>query len=676
MRFDMEISSLNIDLVYIQENKKVPESAVPLYYVNMDTRDKIPSDLFTVENNKLVNGSSVSGFQQIEGPTFQATGKRFVLTHVSTLSVSGNARIPLFYKHIINDNVREDMIKIMDKFGAQVPRSDYFVEEQKDKTFIYINKSSKILFVEYVSNKKIYKKLLDLQPVFSEVGWEDIVSITNPIPPYKYIISGNDIDTSYSGKMYIQYLHETDMLRMPICNLDDSWFISILNTEFDITKTVNNITRTFHYSVPEYYMQKTSQDDYDRTFLNIKAKVLFDNYIQLQTPVAREKLNDISIYVYNFFTKQLKYAITTNELLKNKLYKDNIYYIYTDNYNADGIIGLPVQLTEDDVVYTTYSIIDNYYEFKYINLNSSIINRGGLIGIYLLPNTSDAEEAVYFARIGIPRTQKNIPGIFTQGMQFEDINEYYNFIKKNNCYNIAIMSIFGNYETTILANKDSRVTGGYIEDRKQASTETKDMLLSDIRDKNISIPTNDTVIITIDGNGLSEKQIIKRDPLTRNLEQESSDYLSFMDKIVKTNTEASTNNINEIVFYDKTKNDYSINSLVNPPTQPIYTKWNIYYGTLSTDSCTIADIQSMSKISKYTTIDEKFIFDTSGGKYLYIIVPYYTNVSCSINGFAFSGFVQEQTFTIVEDSISKSYKCYRSKYKQNSKKIELQVLEK
>lgn len=552
MRFDLEISNLHTDLVYISEGQDLPAGAVPLYYISMDTKDKVPSDFLSIEN-KVDNDNLVAlGYQTVEGPTFAANSNKFYMTHMATYSIQGNAKVPLFFKHVIADKVHEDAIRILDYFGIQIPREEYLVEEKDDFiTNIYINKYNKILFVEYVSDNRIYKKLLDLQPIFTEVGWEDVMAIDAVIPAYKYMITDNYIQTSYPGTLYLSFQYESSLMRLPSVNIQDDWYLGILNTTFSIQKQVEGMPDpvTFNYSVPEYYFQQSSSEGYLRRFTEKKAKKLFENYIKLQTPVLRDKSEDIYIYVYDFYTNTLKYAITTNHDQGGKLYKDNIYYLYTDDYNADGVIGLPIKLATNDVCYATYWIYDEYYEFRFLNLNSPTLNAGGYFGIYLLPNVTETEESVYFARIGIPRTVPIVNGIITQDMQFETVEEYESFIATNNLYNIAVISIFGNYVSTILDTKDMRIKGGEIVDREEASRSTVDMLYKDIIDGLITIPTNDTLIANINADSLLANGKIKFEGDF--LDLDSKAFLEKALRTIKSNLDASTMPIIDLVYTEE-----------------------------------------------------------------------------------------------------------------------------
>jgi hypothetical protein len=568
MRFDLEIANLHTDLVYISENQEIPAGAVPLYFVNMDTRDKVPSDFFSIENNILQDSLAGQGYQSVEGPAFPVNSNKFALTHVSTYSVQGSAKVPLFFKHVIADRVHEDAIRIVDYFGIQIPREEYMVEEKKDFTNIYINKYNKILFVEYVSDTQIYKKLLDLQPVFTEIGWEDFVVLDTNVPEYKYISTDNFVQTSYPGTMYISYKYETDLLRMPACNIEDDWFVSILNANFEIEKVITGIHQKFRYSVPEYYIQQTGNDRYYKHFVHKKVRKLFDNYIKLQTPILRERAESIYIYVYDFYTNKLKHAITTNHAYEGKYYKDDVYYLYTNDYNADGVIGLPVRLTDRDVAYADYHIFDEYYEFRFLNLNSPTLNSGGYFGIFLVPDVTELEEAVYFARIGIPRTVPIlIDGIITQDMQFETLDEYDAFLDEYNCYGIAVISIFGNYEASVLNTKDARTEGGQIFDRKLACLTTADMIYKDLIDGKISIPTNDTLIANIDADALTFREVLKIDTGSNELNIESKEFLTKLRKTVQSSLDTSTMPIVDVTY---TNSKPANNSIVTTEVQTIH----------------------------------------------------------------------------------------------------------
>ncbi len=544
MRFDFEVPNVNVDIAYIPEGNNIPPGIIPLDYVHMDHKDKLPSSFLSIEENVLIEEFFGQGAEQHPGPKFIAKGNKFQITHIAKYSIIQNTKIPLFWKHMIinkpEEKINEDSIKVVDYYGEEIDRDYYLVEQSFDTianqhiTTLYINKSSKILFVEYVSRDRIYKKLLNLEAIFRPVGWETMVFNDGDIPPYMYMHQGNEVKTSYTGALYIQYDYQTKLLRKPISNIEDNWYVSILNTEWTVEKNGIN----YDYSVPEYYFQHSTEDSRFQRLNNKKCKILFENYIRLQSGVDPERLGQVDIFVYNFYTKELRAIATTNRFKSGELFENKVFQLIEDS-NTDGIIKLPFNLLNTDIVYASYPVIEDYYEFRFFNFNSDIMNSGGHVAIYIAPNVSEAEFAVFYALIG-DRVPKQGQTFGLQGLVFETTNDYFTFIESHNCYHVATIKVSARKEMDIVKLIDVRKVGGKLEDKKLACEITADMFLSDLKDGNLVVPTNDTLIAKLDARALKKKELITYDNNTLEITDDSYKYLEKLHKLIVENLDVST----------------------------------------------------------------------------------------------------------------------------------------
>lgn len=514
MRFDLEIPGANVDIVYIPEESNIPTGIIPLDYVHMDHKDYLPGTFLSMEQNILIEDFAGQAADEHEGPRFIARGNRFNITHVAKYAPVQNTKVPLFLKHVIynstDDKINEDTIRVVDFYGDPLPDNKYLVEQVLNtdlnfyETTIYMNKEPGLWFVEYVSSNRIYKKLLNLERIFNEVGWETAVFTDEDIPPFMYVLQGNEMKTSYSGTMWIEYEHEKVPIQLPIANIRDNWYVSILNVEwsyFDVDQGIS-----FDYSIPEYYFQNSSESSKFKIMKEKKCEVLFQNFIQTQAPIDMSRWDTIEVVVKNFYTGDTKAVFATSPEKIGSLYEppgeeEAFVYQKLEDYNHDGVIRLPYNITEEDIAYATWPYIQNHYEFRFFNFNSDILNSGGHVAIYVLPNRGEFEFSVMYAMIG-DRETSELKTIGLQGIVFETTQEYYDFIAANNAYHLGTMKVSAREEADIVNFTDVRTIGGVLKDKHAACQLTKDVILDDIINGDITIPTNDTVIGTVSARGL------------------------------------------------------------------------------------------------------------------------------------------------------------------------------
>lgn len=539
MRFDLEIpATKNIELTYIKEGQRISNGLVPLVYIGIDTSELFPEDFITSNAQSSIESFIVSKYEKINGPSIiNVKSNKFLITNIYKY-ISNNKAIPLFFKHEIPLKIKSSSIKIVDFFGVIQDKSLYKIEEEEDSTTIYLNKNNKILFAEYSSEKSTNKVLLNLEPVFSEAGWEDILN--GEISKYKYILDGNNIKTAHDEDLYIVYLSDVSLFRNATGNIDDPWYISILNTEFN-----HNGNK---YRIPEYYLQSFSSDSRSKLVTHKKCRIIHDSYIKSQYNISHKFNDSIYVYVYNKFTNRIKNAFTTNSSLSGKLYKDNIVYKLITDFNSDGIIYLPIKLTTEDVVYATHYTNEEYYEYKMLDLNSSISDYVDYFAIYIKPNVSENGYSISHAMIGS----------MIQNSQFESyktIEDYENAINdpSKDCFNAFTVCLISVNDRNInsIEYHDIRSTGNKIIDKYSACKENIDILYNDIINNNISIPTNDALIANVNIKKYLDSGYLTYNTETKELNDFSKKFVSNMLDIIHKNLDASTDAIVEINLNNK-----------------------------------------------------------------------------------------------------------------------------
>jgi len=545
MRFDLEIPSTCVDLTYISEGNKIPASVVPLYYVDIDYRDKLPQDFLTINENIVEDPTSELVFEEQDGPSFGLRGNRFLLTNVSKYSMTHNAMVPIFHKLVLDEQVSEFSIKITDNLGEALDRSEYIVEVNNGKTVIFMNKQGKVFFIEFISDNKTVKRLISLAPVFSEISWDDVIRSPYDIPDRKYRISEDGIlNTSHIGKLYVKYDHDIKLLQSPIANIDDSWYLGIRNVKFSKVDSEDSGI-TYSYEVPEFYIQNPMTQYRLEEIREKKCKVLFDNFIQTQSVPDLAAIDKTNIFIHDYYTGELKYAFTTNSSLAGTIY-NNVYFILADDWNNEGVIQLPITITDSDVITSSYLVKNEYYKFRFLNLNSVEVGKDHYFSIYMKPNPQETELGVFFAIIGKTDDPNIEQSVFRQGRAFGSIEEYDAFILKYNCYHVAIIGISTSTQLGISNFTDVRRKGNVIDDKELASKASADIFYNDIMQENILLPTNDVLIATVSAKSLSSKRAMEIDGSTLEVSSLTKDYLAKIEKAVSSSLDATTQFVIEV----------------------------------------------------------------------------------------------------------------------------------
>lgn len=535
MRFDLEIPSTNnFNLVFIKEGNDIPTAAIPIVYHKNNDIDLFPSDFLSAEVGYFPKEFMPGGYEAFYGPEIHnPKSDTFILTDVVKYSSVDGTDLPLFYKHIIGEEVTDGAVRLVDFFGSTISKNLYLVETKKDYTNIYINKPGKILFVEYVSDNSVKKVTLNLRPVYDEESWSNILA--GSIDEKRYILRDNIISVKNDGIIYIAYLSDTKLFRYPFGNLNDPWYAGILNADFTIVKEGHS----YRYWIPEYYLQDLDTDYRYKKIDHKKCRKLLDNYIQTEYPIGLHALDSVSVFIYNYYSNKLRYAFTSREDLDGSLYKDDIYFIYIEDISLDGIIKLPINLEDDDIAYASFYTDEYYYEYKGIDLKTGYSNGVEYIVIYIKPYEDGDLSSL--SHIVIPGTK--------EGTQINTLDECTAYLNENNCYEVAKIALVNPYlENNNGEYIELNCQGNKIIDKYNACKTDIDVLYNDLINKDLILPSNDTLVAVTNIRRLVDNDIMSYTQTNNTTEFDdfTKKYFDKMTEVLNKNLDASTYPILEI----------------------------------------------------------------------------------------------------------------------------------
>lgn len=534
MRFDLEITRQNIDFCFIPNNSNILNQLAPVFYLNIDSNNKIPSDYVSCDNyNSNTNFKSMGEYELKEGPYIDNVKySKFLLTNISKFSTVKNTKVPIYFYHKIPAIIKSEAIVIEDFFGKEVSKDEYLVDYNNDNTLVYMNKTGQTLFIRYTSEKRTKKELLNLIPVFQEASWSDIDS-TGKIAEFKYIYIYNNraILTSYNGELYITYTNETGLIRPPLGNIEDSWFIGILNNEYK--------KDSYTYNMPEYYLQQIDSDGRYKFIEFKKCTKLYGKYVKSQYNIHNTKSEDIYLYIKDGNTGLIKYAFTYNKSKVGLAYDNNISYGELKSYNSDGVLESPIEIEDKDEVYASHYTKEDYYEYNLLDLRTITQDSLTFYAIYIKPNITEGR-SVYHAIIG------DIKDNNQDGLYFNSFEEYTTYINdpSRNYYHLGLFNLVFNIED--LTTLDMRDLKDVILEKEEIAKLSIDMLYYDIINNNITIPTRDAVVVSMNVKRLQDEGKISIDE-NDELTAESKNYIRELEKNISRTLHASTKPLYEII---------------------------------------------------------------------------------------------------------------------------------
>ena len=534
MRFDLEIPAVNnTKLVYVSEGEEINSSLVPLLYYSINTKDMFISDFISSENSFSTREFLADGYEMKSGPSFDISSDQLLITHIAKFLPKEGVMVPLFYKHIIYENVGADVIRIFDYYNTELSKDEYMVETYNDKTYVYLNKTNTIQFIEYASGAGFNRSILDLVPVFQESTWESL-AVNGTISDFEYMIdlraSGMVAKTTYQGDLYVSFINNIALFRDPMGNIDDPWYVGILNSNF--TKSING--KTYLYTTPEYYRQKFDGDGNIKQITNKKCQKIYPDVIKSQYSIARTMYDSVYLYIKDFYTGVVKYAFTTNSYYFNTQYTDSVYYAKLDNISYDGYIMLPIQMAENDVAFISHFTEDNYCTYTQFNINALTLGQNNYCAFYIKPNVSDPGSGISHSLIG-------------DNGDFGSYESYLDFINANNYLHVSLVSTTGYYNDSFINTYDIRQERSVIKDKYNACKKDIDLLYSELINGDILLPTNDALLAKLDTKRLvAENRFSFKSDLSGLGDITSTNYLNLIKNTLDKNLDVSTKSIIEI----------------------------------------------------------------------------------------------------------------------------------
>ena len=575
MIFDLEIQPNVLQLTNIAEGTKIPNSAIPIYYYNVNNYNVVPSDLIEIDETYTNTGYTNLPITPIpDGSKFITFSDSFMLTHVVKYSKATGARTPLFWKHSIDiTNVVQtsailnsliSSIRVSD-INGNVLSPDMFATEISGSTiFVYMNKISELMFISYNTQASVINEMAKLTPVFTQEVFAYYTNSTGLQTYQYYALQMTDssgirfsVTTGYSGSLYLLYKQDIGLIRPPVGNLSDPWYLNIANSSI--------IKNDLLYTIPEFYLQRASQPTLGvQNFEKQVAKILNGNFVKLQTEVDPTYINKITIYLKNNLTGTYDYVYTTNKTLYNTIYdSSNIQYRPVLDYNYSGILQLPITVDQTYSAYVDYTYLNNDYVFQSLDINSLNMNISNLVAVYIAPSGSAQQVSVYFAYIGYHDPTSYSDKYMKFGAGFDTVEDYQGFIDDKNCLHLCYVSMSTNSLFDMISLSDVRNSSQNPIDHTNVVTEDQDILIGDILNNNITIPYASTVIINVDGNSLSPA-----DDTNKTIKDQQ--YTDFILETSGKNLEVTTKALINIIEPPQT----TTTTTTTPPHQAI-DWWNI-----------------------------------------------------------------------------------------------------
>lgn len=547
MIFDLELKYKDPNVVFLEEGTIIPSNINPLYYVSKKSERYVPSDIIDIEgyNNSIIAYSNLP-VDQVEfinryagGYSFYVKSDKFLLTDVVKYSYRFNIRVPMFYKSVfvldMQDILNRSTIKLFDTLNNPIDPELYYIKTENNTITIYSNLIDEVILVEYTYNNNIKKELLKLTPVYTEVDWAFIASPDRQMPDYTYMQNEGIAVTKYDNHLYILYQYELGLIKPPVANLTDEWYLLIENHNLTLPDSTG--AYNINYSVPEYYMQRFHQSIGKKEYLDISCKVLDNGYIQTQLPVPKEYINAVRIHVIDIDNKTIKRAYTTNKTDYYFNYDEtsNITYQPIEDYNYNGIFKLSEAILPDEEVIASFNVKDNYYIFRSANLNTDDVLSHETVAIYITPYQNMLTKSIYYALIGKHDSRPNITKIKNDASGFTNIADYMQALAETDSYHLGYVRINKVKLANMIQLEDITITERDYIDIKQSSEINQDIFLKDYLDGTITLPLGDTVIVDI-----SDKILDKNN---RNTKTQKQSYVNHIQDVLDKNLAIHTRSI-------------------------------------------------------------------------------------------------------------------------------------
>ena len=381
--------------------------------------------------------------------TFTIDTENFVVTDEFTDEIRTITAIPLFYKHVLNDdNIERDSdgdiistIKIIsiDILDAQLqPIRTPEIKIDTTKGIIYNNLLSEYnnsgdynhYYIKYLVNDngivKTYIDLLDNIPTYSLATFDDLTSSLQIIIDGRKVYLIEEVADGYEVTLPIigTYAFKATtssrikILSPVIIDTEDPWYVRVTNGKF-FTQLNGTL---YKYYVAEFLSQSFAPEPPIKQVTGVEATVLSGNLIKLD---HIEILEDdiLGLYVNLLIDNKngvARAAYTTDASLvgetggNNKDWQkwssDSRYGIRSIDHRT-GLVEIEgIELAAGDIITATYAFVETNYEVATIDFNP-ISNNEALttrVALYIDPDVAGLTKTQTLFYLKIDETGKII----------------------------------------------------------------------------------------------------------------------------------------------------------------------------------------------------------------------------------------------------------------------------
>lgn len=340
--------------------------------------------------------------------TFTIDTENFVVTDEFTDVTKTVTEIPLFYKHILNDdNIAREFngdlistiqiisIDILDSQLQPVRTSE--VKFDFTKGIIYNNLLSEYkstdnytyYYIKYLVNDdgivKTYLDLLDNVPTYSLATFDDLTSSLQIITDGRKVYLIEEITDGYEVTMPIVGTYAfkaTSSSRIkilpPVINdTEDPWYVRVTNGKF-FTQLDGML---YKYHIAEFLSQSFSPEPPIKQVTSAESTILSENLIKLDHQTVLE--NDVLELYVNLLINNAagigRVAYTTDPNLVGNLAGNNTIWQKWSSSSRYGIRSIDhhtglieiegIELQSTDIVFATYFFEETNYELAVVDFN-------------------------------------------------------------------------------------------------------------------------------------------------------------------------------------------------------------------------------------------------------------------------------------------------------------------
>lgn len=393
--------------------KRLNEGAVALdYYENEKINAK--ENVFIFDRSHLLYRDTAlldnTKFKVFSGTSITTQYKDILITDKTGISSQGQ-EIPLFYKHVLDEDTVEVDIKISSNMDVDLP---FIYKVEIERNAIYTNASNffnsktgryKIVFInETKSDGSSVNKLLSIEPCLSEATWEDVDPATGQIlnPDQKYTKEETSSGYKYyfnGSEKYFWTPRKTNLLNIKEIlgvETNENWFPVVSNGV-----AYRNVNGTgYRYYVSEYSSQnffptKPYSNSVQKVMQFVNSNILYANLNKIKIGSALP----VEIFVYD--EDGILIDIFTNNSSKADTFFDGIPYTVDaiEGYDSEtGLIYLNRNLNSNYTYKGNVFYIKEDLELKSLNVNPVLNpqNRHNKFVIYCIPNTSIWEKSIHY----------------------------------------------------------------------------------------------------------------------------------------------------------------------------------------------------------------------------------------------------------------------------------------